>query len=406
MGDELRRVAPDVAALVAGRDPRLLGRRRQPRAQRLGEPRPRDRAGARGGRTRLRRRRARRRRDCGGSRRLHRRRRAARAPHASRRGVPGGRLAPPRLAPRARDGAREVGVGRGSRRPVERSRRLPRPGRRHRRARLGRGGRVVRRPDDRRTTYGSSRERPTRSVVSARSTTVPSLSRTSQARPRERPRSRIFARPTSTSFDCSPNEGSRSTTTATACTTRTRSTRASPARATAGSRSRGCCSRPPPTLDIDLARSWMIGDADIDVEAGRGAGCRTILVENPRSSASPTRRRPRRLPGAGRRAGASTIVDERDALSMLESISTKIFADGADLDQILRARRRPADQGLHDEPDPDVEGGPDRLRRVRAGASSSGSPTSRSRSRSSPTTPDEIGRQARVIATLGRRTST
>ncbi len=37
-------------------------------------------------------------------------------------------------------------------------------------------------------------------------------------------------------------------------------------------------------LHVDLERSWMIGDADRDVEAGRRAGCRTILVENPRSS--------------------------------------------------------------------------------------------------------------------------
>jgi D-glycero-D-manno-heptose 1,7-bisphosphate phosphatase len=37
-------------------------------------------------------------------------------------------------------------------------------------------------------------------------------------------------------------------------------------------------------LDVDLARSWMIGDADSDAEAGRLAGCRTVLVENPRSA--------------------------------------------------------------------------------------------------------------------------
>jgi len=29
---------------------------------------------------------------------------------------------------------------------------------------------------------------------------------------------------------------------------------------------------------IDLSRSWMVGDKDIDVECGRAAGCRTILV--------------------------------------------------------------------------------------------------------------------------------
>ena len=32
--------------------------------------------------------------------------------------------------------------------------------------------------------------------------------------------------------------------------------------------------------DIDLARSWMIGDILNDVEAGRRAGCRTVLIDN------------------------------------------------------------------------------------------------------------------------------
>lgn len=31
---------------------------------------------------------------------------------------------------------------------------------------------------------------------------------------------------------------------------------------------------------IDLARSWMVGDILDDVEAGRAAGCRTVLVDN------------------------------------------------------------------------------------------------------------------------------
>ncbi len=34
---------------------------------------------------------------------------------------------------------------------------------------------------------------------------------------------------------------------------------------------------------IDLASSWMIGDSEKDVEAGKRAGCRTVLVtSNPR----------------------------------------------------------------------------------------------------------------------------
>lgn len=37
-------------------------------------------------------------------------------------------------------------------------------------------------------------------------------------------------------------------------------------------------------LDIDLARSWAVGDADRDIEAGIAAGCRTVLIEHPNSA--------------------------------------------------------------------------------------------------------------------------
>jgi D-glycero-D-manno-heptose 1,7-bisphosphate phosphatase len=35
---------------------------------------------------------------------------------------------------------------------------------------------------------------------------------------------------------------------------------------------------------IDLEQSWMIGDTDHDVQAGRAAGTRTVLIENPNSA--------------------------------------------------------------------------------------------------------------------------
>jgi D-glycero-D-manno-heptose 1,7-bisphosphate phosphatase len=55
----------------------------------------------------------------------------------------------------------------------------------------------------------------------------------------------------------------------------------------------GCaCRKPAPgmlleaayELELDLARSWMIGDTDADVAAGKAAGCRTALVANPASA--------------------------------------------------------------------------------------------------------------------------
>lgn len=36
-------------------------------------------------------------------------------------------------------------------------------------------------------------------------------------------------------------------------------------------------------LEIDLKESWMIGDTDSDIEAGRRAGCHTLLVLHPDS---------------------------------------------------------------------------------------------------------------------------
>jgi D-glycero-D-manno-heptose 1,7-bisphosphate phosphatase len=37
-------------------------------------------------------------------------------------------------------------------------------------------------------------------------------------------------------------------------------------------------------LRLNLARSWMLGDTDSDVAAGRAAGCRTVLLEYPGSA--------------------------------------------------------------------------------------------------------------------------
>jgi D-glycero-D-manno-heptose 1,7-bisphosphate phosphatase len=37
-------------------------------------------------------------------------------------------------------------------------------------------------------------------------------------------------------------------------------------------------------FDIDLAESWMVGDQDSDLGAGRAAGCRVALIEHPGSA--------------------------------------------------------------------------------------------------------------------------
>jgi len=40
-------------------------------------------------------------------------------------------------------------------------------------------------------------------------------------------------------------------------------------------------------LALDLSRSWVVGDAPRDIEAGKAAGCRTILVQDPNLNPSP-----------------------------------------------------------------------------------------------------------------------
>lgn len=49
---------------------------------------------------------------------------------------------------------------------------------------------------------------------------------------------------------------------------------------------------------IDLQRSWMIGDSGRDVEAGRAAGCRTILIGNADSTTTNADHRAKDLPSA------------------------------------------------------------------------------------------------------------
>jgi D-glycero-D-manno-heptose 1,7-bisphosphate phosphatase len=53
-----------------------------------------------------------------------------------------------------------------------------------------------------------------------------------------------------------------------------------------------CCRKPAPgmllqaisDLNLDVTRSWMVGDTDGDIAAGQNVGVRTILISNPQSA--------------------------------------------------------------------------------------------------------------------------
>ena len=69
-------------------------------------------------------------------------------------------------------------------------------------------------------------------------------------------------------------------------------------------------------LDIALARSWMIGDTDTDIEAGRRAGCRTVLVEHAHS-------RHKRAGAAAPDVVASDLGEAAAAILRRESVSSR-----------------------------------------------------------------------------------
>lgn len=65
-------------------------------------------------------------------------------------------------------------------------------------------------------------------------------------------------------------------------------------------------------LGLKLADSWVAGDSDADIGAGRAAGCRTVLIEHPLTAH-------RRSPNPG--ADATAIDLRRAAAIILESQS-------------------------------------------------------------------------------------
>jgi histidinol-phosphate phosphatase family protein len=72
-------------------------------------------------------------------------------------------------------------------------------------------------------------------------------------------------------------------------------------------------------LGIDLAESWMVGDILDDVEAGRRAGCRTVLIDN--GNETQWRRGPRRRPHhvAADLAEAARLINQESGVRSQES---------------------------------------------------------------------------------------
>jgi len=121
------------------------------------------------------------------------------------------------------------------------------------------------------------------------------------------------------------------------------------------------CRKPKPGLlqqtakeyDLDLSKSYMIGDRWRDIDAGRNAGCVPVLIDyqyNEPMSAPPAMRVKSLMQATDwilehmhRSQGESAIMD-------LTKLKTKIFADGADFESIMDLYAKPYIKGFTTNP--------------------------------------------------------
>ncbi|MGF1633463.1 MAG: D-glycero-alpha-D-manno-heptose-1,7-bisphosphate 7-phosphatase [Phycisphaerae bacterium] len=87
-------------------------------------------------------------------------------------------------------------------------------------------------------------------------------------------------------------------------------------------------------LDLDLAASWMVGDAPRDMEAGRRAGCRCVLLMLPGITASPA---------------------TQEVLEASPELVAGSLAEAADYIEANQARHQPSEEAVHPEPEEAAE---------------------------------------------------
>lgn len=118
------------------------------------------------------------------------------------------------------------------------------------------------------------------------------------------------------------------------------------------------CRKPAPGLleracaesGLGLAGSWLVGDRESDVECGRRAGVRTILVHHPRTPVDPARCRPDYAVDGLAAAADIILNEESQRMTPLENLRVKIFADGADLAGMVEMYRLPYIRGFTTNP--------------------------------------------------------
>ena len=97
-------------------------------------------------------------------------------------------------------------------------------------------------------------------------------------------------------------------------------------------------------LDIDLAESWMIGDSYRDIQAGKAAGCHTILVD---------------VPGKIREKKPTDAEPDRKAVNLREAVNIirmhEFHQKAQSTKKTSKQSQSPEDSGESSEPEPTGE---------------------------------------------------
>ena len=110
-------------------------------------------------------------------------------------------------------------------------------------------------------------------------------------------------------------------------------------------------------MDMDLTRSWCIGDSFSDVEAGARAGCKTILIDGPSPSRSgapgPAQGSPQRAPTPD-----YVAVNLREAVNIVKKVHRDSAMDSTQnrLETVHPNKPLPSQQPPSDRPDGAVAG--------------------------------------------------
>ncbi len=95
-------------------------------------------------------------------------------------------------------------------------------------------------------------------------------------------------------------------------------------------------------LEIDLSKSWMVGDAPRDIEAGAAAGCRTILLDVPGLARSPAA------------DAEETVTPNRRASSLTEVLAVLKSEHEANVAKAAAERPKPIEPAASVPPTPPV----------------------------------------------------